>query len=74
MISRLSLYSTCIYLVYVSCALLSLESANNINSYRVRFTINTECNTEFIYIYIIYKLNLQTELFRPLRSRQCSSE
>ena len=29
----------------------------------------------FFYIYIyIYKLNLQTVMFRPLRSHQCSSE
>ena len=35
-------------------------------------TINNN-NTIRIYIYI-YKLNLQTVLFRPLRSHQCSSE
>ena len=33
------------------------------------------CIKTVIYIHIyIYKLNLQTVLFRPLRSHQCSSE
>ena len=39
-----------------------------------RRVLDAERNT-WLYIYIyIYKLNLQIELFRPLRSRQCSSE